>query len=36
MEIRIQKTLNRKPKKYYWELINEQGKIIAASENYRS
>lgn len=36
MEFRIQKTLNRKPKKYYWEIVNEQGRTIAASENYPS
>lgn len=36
MEFRIQKTLNRKPKKYYWEIVNERGRIIAASENYPS
>ena len=36
MEIRIHQTLAKKPKKYYWEIINEKGKILAASENYRS
>ena len=36
MEYRIHQTLIRKPKKYYWEIVNEQNKVIAASENYRS